>query len=483
MDGKLDRTSSTPLYRQLKALIEGWLAAGELKPGERLPPERELGERFGVSRLTVRQALAELVTEGALVRIQGSGTYVARRRAKVVRALVSEREWVLALKEAQARYNAAHPHQPVEIVARVVGRPRLREELIWAVAAGQAPDLALVDSVWLAELARFKFLLPLDELCPDWAQEYQEDLLPVIRRGNDPGDGHLYGAQTEASAAVLWYRRDWLACEGQPVPRTWEELRQAAQTLQRHRHRYGLGEYPLALCGGVRGGETTTFQLLPLLWSLGEGLISGFRPALDGRAVEMLNQLEQLVNKWRLASPQVVGFSWDEPRRLFAQGKVAFSLGGTYEKRAIQSLARWDEREFRRRVGLTLVPGLTSRAAATSVVGGMAFGVLRQSKCPELASELVRLLASPEVMARFCQATGRTPSRQSVVAKLSPKPYWFHREVQAMLARARPRPPSPYYAKVSLQFRLMVEEVLTGRLTPPEAVERARHGIEAILAE
>ena len=48
-----------------------------LQTGDRLPPERELASRFGVSRMTLRQAISSLATAGYVVRVQGDGTFVA----------------------------------------------------------------------------------------------------------------------------------------------------------------------------------------------------------------------------------------------------------------------------------------------------------------------------------------------------------------------------------------------------------------------
>lgn len=48
-----------------------------LHSGDRLPPERELAARFGVSRMTLRQAISSLATAGYVVRVQGDGTFVA----------------------------------------------------------------------------------------------------------------------------------------------------------------------------------------------------------------------------------------------------------------------------------------------------------------------------------------------------------------------------------------------------------------------
>ena len=76
-----------PKYYQLKGellrLIEG-AAVGTL-----LPTERDLAERFAVSRTTVRQAIAELVVEGRLERTQGSGTYVSEPKLIQLRQLSS----------------------------------------------------------------------------------------------------------------------------------------------------------------------------------------------------------------------------------------------------------------------------------------------------------------------------------------------------------------------------------------------------------
>ena len=55
----------------------GAIASGTLKPGSALPPERELALELGISRVTVRRAMVELVRSGLVVQRHGSGTYVS----------------------------------------------------------------------------------------------------------------------------------------------------------------------------------------------------------------------------------------------------------------------------------------------------------------------------------------------------------------------------------------------------------------------
>ncbi|HVQ23460.1 MAG TPA: GntR family transcriptional regulator, partial [Candidatus Saccharimonadia bacterium] len=68
----------TPLPTQIASRMEARLRAGEWAPGSRLPPERELGRTFEVSRSTLRLALDELEERGLITRHQGRGTFVAR---------------------------------------------------------------------------------------------------------------------------------------------------------------------------------------------------------------------------------------------------------------------------------------------------------------------------------------------------------------------------------------------------------------------
>ncbi|MGI9862366.1 GntR family transcriptional regulator [Moorella naiadis] len=72
--------SAKPLYEQLKDILKQKITAGELQPGAALPGERHLMDTYGVSRVTVRQAIAELVNEGLLYRHHGKGTFVAPQR-------------------------------------------------------------------------------------------------------------------------------------------------------------------------------------------------------------------------------------------------------------------------------------------------------------------------------------------------------------------------------------------------------------------
>lgn len=74
---RLDERSPVPLYHQLREFLLERIESGEWQPGDRLPTEDELCERYQISKTTVRQALNSLATEGVLLRKQGRGTYVA----------------------------------------------------------------------------------------------------------------------------------------------------------------------------------------------------------------------------------------------------------------------------------------------------------------------------------------------------------------------------------------------------------------------
>jgi GntR family transcriptional regulator len=76
----LRRAGPLPLYYQLKTVILREIEAGRWPPDAQLPTENELAQRFGVSKITVRQALKELAGEGFIRREQGRGTFVERRR-------------------------------------------------------------------------------------------------------------------------------------------------------------------------------------------------------------------------------------------------------------------------------------------------------------------------------------------------------------------------------------------------------------------
>src|SRR5689334_12642284 len=74
---KIQTNSASSVPAQLRSILTREIKDGRYGDSGRLPSERTLAERFGVSRTSVRESLNLMVKEGALVRIVGKGTYVA----------------------------------------------------------------------------------------------------------------------------------------------------------------------------------------------------------------------------------------------------------------------------------------------------------------------------------------------------------------------------------------------------------------------
>jgi GntR family transcriptional regulator len=111
----LRRDSQVALYRQLKDWVLGKIEQGVWESGSLLPSERTLVGELGVSRITVRQALRELVQEGVLESVPGKGFFVAQRQSFPLHGLVSltslarERGWTVSNRVLRAEQLSASP--------------------------------------------------------------------------------------------------------------------------------------------------------------------------------------------------------------------------------------------------------------------------------------------------------------------------------------------------------------------------------------
>ena len=78
----IDKQNRMPLYSQLMDIILDMIEEGDLNADDQLPSERELCEKYDVSRSTVRQAIQELEKEGYIYRLHGKGTFISPKRFK-----------------------------------------------------------------------------------------------------------------------------------------------------------------------------------------------------------------------------------------------------------------------------------------------------------------------------------------------------------------------------------------------------------------
>lgn len=88
---EINPRSPVPKHQQLREILLE-LIATELEPDSPIQSERELGERFGLSRMTVRQAVNQLVADGRLYRVRGRGTFVAQPKMDLQIRLASYTE-------------------------------------------------------------------------------------------------------------------------------------------------------------------------------------------------------------------------------------------------------------------------------------------------------------------------------------------------------------------------------------------------------
>lgn len=443
------------------------ISAGVYLPGDRLPTEHEICTTYGISRTPVHRALSELADEGVIVRRRRHGTVVnphwvpAATPAGTLRVMLANDEW--------ASYVRAAAPADLRLNTVAVGYPNLHRHITQAVAEGQAPDLMLIDSVWVREFAEGGILAPLDDLAPAWIATEYPDFIPHFEHNR-----RAVALAAELNVAGLWYCRASLERHGLRPPRSWTELESAASLISE-----GGGDVvPLAMPAGIKAAETTTYCLVALLAAGGARVTDDGLVVLDSaEAVAALEFLKQLTDRGLLPL-ESVAYEWDWAPELLASGQAPMSIGGTYEAPFIAEAAGLELGELDDHFGFASLPGPTPDHRGT-VLGGMAFAVPRQSRHPFAAMRLLRALVEPAAVAELAITTGTLPGRRSTMAAIT-RHMPVIAAVASMLDAATTRPQTIAYNRVSMQLQIMVEAVVLGRMTPAEAVRTTADRIGAI---
>jgi GntR family transcriptional regulator len=129
-ESTIDPEGGFALYRQIKQDLVRRIESGELAAGEALPSERELCERYGVSRPTLRQATQDLVRDGSLEVRRGVGTFVAqpRVRQQLGTVLGFTEKMARQGRRASTRVLERSLHQAGELDASVATELRLQPD-------------------------------------------------------------------------------------------------------------------------------------------------------------------------------------------------------------------------------------------------------------------------------------------------------------------------------------------------------------------
>ena len=113
MAKEIDFELRTPLYEQIVKDIKGKIDRGELKPGEQIWTQQELAAKYGVSLITVKNALAYLVNEGTLYTRVGRGTYVVEKPVRKI-SLAPNKTLGLVLRDLKHPYFSMIVHSVEE---------------------------------------------------------------------------------------------------------------------------------------------------------------------------------------------------------------------------------------------------------------------------------------------------------------------------------------------------------------------------------
>jgi multiple sugar transport system substrate-binding protein len=372
---------------------------------------------------------------------------------------------------------SAHPN--VEIELRKAPGGNFATQIFLALSTRRAPDVFLLNSLGIGELAAAGFLAPLDPYLATWDgwAQYPEMIKQALTFG-----GHVWALPFVLDTHFLYYRKDLFERAGLPrewQPATPEDILAAARQVKER-----LPDVvPYALYAGANGGNgTATRGLLPLIYAYGGAMQDEqgkwiidscpLRKAL--RYYEIAYQVDRTV-------PQQVMTAADPiktMRELFIQGGLAIVFEGSW---TYGDWERADPDTTYREIGYRLFPAADGRPPFTIGGLGNAWYMNALTKNPDLAWAFIAAMNTREAQIALNIADLHIPPRADAAADPAFQATEFRKAMIASIEAIRIAPPDPAYRQLVGIVQNGTGLVASGEATADEALERYADELTRVL--
>jgi multiple sugar transport system substrate-binding protein len=389
----------------------------------------------------------------------------------------------------EAQMTAEGKNVSVELVEFGGSDEELKQQYALDLGAGRGYDVFAFDGFWVPEFVTAGLLKPLDQVAGDVVNQWDgwDHISPGIQAILS-FQGQRYGVAVGTDVREIFYRTDLFEKAGIAVPwqpTSWADVLDTARTLKAA----GV-ESPLQINAGTSMGEATTMQ--------------GWFMVLLG-AGEHMYDFDQ--NKWIVSSPaildalnfyktvyvdeklgdarmQLAADGRDQSFAAFAEGKIAMLVEGDFFWRSailnqIDADTRNAEVSWAKMPAETPGMGYKGQDFVT-ISGGTGWVINPNTDHPAEAWALLAFMSSQDAQLEFEQINPRINFRDDVPVANDPV---MSAMADALLPVTTVRPLLPDYPKVSAEAQLMTERVVSGEMSPEEAMQAYDEAVTEIVGE
>jgi multiple sugar transport system substrate-binding protein len=367
-------------------------------------------------------------------------------------------------RELAAAYSAAHPNQKIDLITLPAGQ--YVEKIFTEISGGQVPDILPLFTTQMPQYIHLGLLEPLDP----WLDKasFTKKILPLQKFAQK--DHKNYGVVLTASPQGLLYNHELLQKAEVDVPKTLDELYNAADKVFKKTGVFGYGIH-------VDPSTMLLAYVSCMQWVLGHG--SDFSKS-DGtitcnapKTVEAFNQMMRFVN----ASFAPKGLAWYQLRTMFAEGKVAMLLDGPWDLGQVKT------------VNPVLYPHINMAPAPTpthaAITGGAFYTILKKEANKQAVWDFIAFASSDEWQRRWMellvQVPGLNVQPDPTFLKTNPG-FRYVTEIAAKYATGFGYLP-PGYELVATAFQTKVidhvADIWSGAKPPRAALDECQKEMEA----
>ena len=390
-------------------------------------------------------------------------------------------------------FEAAHEGVTVTLSEFAGGDEQLTQQLALDFSTGAGADVAGFDGFLIPNFVEGGLLRPLEELVGEEEVNGWEgwDHISEGSRALMSYDGGTYGIALGTDVRMIFVRKDLLEQAGiDPEtfqPRSWEELLDAARKIKEA----VPDSYPLQLNAGVPMGEATTMQgYWMAILGTGEGVVDE-----EGRYIVESPGILDVLNLYKTiyvdealgdTRAQQLGDGRNRTFANFRDGKTAMLVEGDWFYRSVT--APGSEFEVPNRDEVMTWAKMPAREPGAgwngqdfvTISGGTGWVINPNTEDPAMAWELLTFMNSKEQLDAFQTFQPRISIRDDVAVPDNP---FLTETASELLPLTTARPNDENYNAVSAEIQRMTEAVVSGELTPEEAMARYKDAVTEIVGE